>query len=57
MPKLISLICAVSKVTHAPGRTGFPITRSLHIILLKYGCEKYSAWNAWKTCTLIEERY
>jgi hypothetical protein len=26
-------------------------------ILLKYGCEKYSARNAWKNCTLIEEKY
>ena len=30
MPKLIYFICAVSKVTQADGRTGFPITRSLH---------------------------
>jgi len=47
MPKLINFICAVSKVTHAD----VPCME----ILLKYGAEKYSAWNAWKTCTLIEE--
>jgi hypothetical protein len=39
------------------GEQASPLQVPCMEILLKYGCEKYSARNAWKTCTLIEEKY